>query len=95
MTERYSAQVGAPLQAAGQSYASIMIGNYILPAKKRGESNIVNKAQLVHKNLELTEAYSHVCRAIDSSPFFQASRAALVDRQGPPASDKVVWRFRL
>ena len=72
-----------------------VIDEYVAPAKKRGERSLTIGAQSVREGLDGTKPISLVCRAIDSTQFAQASGTTLLDRQGPPASDQVVWRFRL
>lgn len=72
-----------------------VLEKYVAPARERGTRSITLKSGDIHKQLLLSERLPQVCSAIDARRFEIEANARLLDRQGPPVSSTVTWRFEL
>lgn len=72
-----------------------VLDTYVFPARKRGSRSIVLRSGEIHKQLGLSDRLPQVCSAIDARRFEIEANVRLMDRQGPPVSPGVTWRFEL
>lgn len=72
-----------------------VLEKYISPARERGNKSITLRSGEIHKQLALSDRLPQVCSAIDARRFEIEANVRLVDRQGPPVSTAVTWRFEL
>ena len=72
-----------------------VLQKYVAPARERGTRSITLRSGDIHKQLLLSERLPQVCSAIDARRFEIEANAKLLDRQGPPVSPSVTWRFEL
>jgi 5-methylcytosine-specific restriction protein B len=72
-----------------------VLDKYVAPAREKGALSITLRSGDIHKQLSLSNRLPQVCSAIDARRFEIEANVRLVDRQGPPVSPGVVWRFEL
>ena len=72
-----------------------ILKTYVYPARERGSKLIVLRSGEIHKQLSLSDRLPQVCSAIDARRFEVEANVRLVDREGPPVSPSVTWRFEL
>jgi len=72
-----------------------VLDKYVAPARQKGSRSIVLRSGDIHKALTLSNRLPQVCSAIDARRFEIEAGVRLIDRQGPPVSPGVVWRFEL
>lgn len=72
-----------------------VLDTYVFPTRERGGRSISLRSGEIHKQLGLSERLPQVCSAIDARRFEIEANVRLVDRQGPPVSPSVTWRFEL
>jgi len=72
-----------------------VLDKYVSPARQQGSSSIIIRSGDIHKQLALSNRLPQVCSAIDARRFEIEASVRLVDRQGPPVSPGVVWRYEL
>jgi 5-methylcytosine-specific restriction protein B len=72
-----------------------VLDKYVAPARERGSKSITLKSGDIHKQLALSDRLPQVCSAIDARRFEIEANVKLLDRDGPPVSPGVKWRFEL
>lgn len=72
-----------------------VLDRYIVPARAKGQSELIIRAGDVHRAMGLANAMPAVCSAIGSNKFEDIARATPIDRTGPANGANVYFEFRL
>jgi 5-methylcytosine-specific restriction enzyme B len=69
--------------------------NYIEPARKSHNTEVIVKALDVHNDMNLTNRMPAVCGAIDMAFFEREYNVQLISRSGPKQGSTVSWKFKI
>jgi hypothetical protein len=72
-------------------------GNYVLPARQRGQASVEVKAGEIHSKLGWTRRIPLVCAALSSKKLQRNVGVRLTQKEGPPSgqSPTVVFRYEI
>ena len=69
--------------------------NYIEPARKAGQQQVVVRAGDVHSQLKLVSEMPHVCSALGANKFATFAGVKLLDRDGPHQGANMRFTFEV